>query len=168
MIILTCKQCRAQYQRTKWASPKSSFCSRPCQYAFGVSDELREKIKVARAKQTRERHPSWKGGKVLRSGYIYHKVYDHPKAGKQGYVAEHRLVMEKHIGRYLEKQEAVHHIDGNILNNKIGNLQLFATHGQHTKIAHPEIGLKSSIANEGKRRSPKTEFKKGQVPWNKK
>jgi len=110
---------------------------------------------------------NWKGGKILRSGYFYILKPEHPNSGKQGYIAEHRLIMEKHLGRFLTKEEVVHHIDHNITNNKIENLELCESHGKHTKLYHPEIAMKASIANSGKRRSIKTEFKKGQKPWNK-
>ena len=63
-------------------------------------------------------------GKIKRSGYWYIKKWDHPNCGKQGYVAEHRIVMEKKIGRYLLSSEVVHHIDHNITNNHPDNLQL--------------------------------------------
>ena len=34
--------------------------------------------------------------------------------------------MEEHIGRMLEHNEVVHHIDGNGLNNSIENLQVMS------------------------------------------
>lgn len=107
-------------------------------------------------------------GRVLRCGYYYIKNWEHPLCGKQGYVAEHRLIMEEHIGRFLSPEETVHHIDGVTTNNKISNLKLYKTRGEHTRLCHPEIAIRNSILNKGKRRSIKTEFKKGQTPWNKK
>jgi len=51
---------------------------------------------------------------------------EHPHAigSKKLYVAEHRLAMEKTLGRYLTKNEVVHHRDENTLNNSLDNLQL--------------------------------------------
>lgn len=68
--------------------------------------------------------PHWKGGRHVVGGYV--KIYfpTHPYAYNRKYMLEHRLVMEKHLGRYLRLSEIVHHIDGNKENNKIQNLYL--------------------------------------------
>lgn len=78
------------------------------------------------------RNANWKGGRHS-TGHGYFQVYapDHPRCNKRGYVLEHRLVMEKKIGRYLEPQEVVHHIDDNPSNNCPDNLQLFPNNAEH-------------------------------------
>lgn len=53
---------------------------------------------------------------------VYHP--DHPRALGEGYVPEHILVMEKHLGRYLYDDEDVKHLDGNYHNNNLENLYL--------------------------------------------
>ena len=45
---------------------------------------------------------------------------------------EHRVVMEKHIGRALLVGEIVHHIDGNKRNNDVSNL-LLMTQSEHCR-----------------------------------
>ncbi len=72
-----------------------------------------------------EKNPNWKGGRwKSKQGYIYIKKPEHPNATSIGYVAEHRLVMEKKIGRYLTFDEEVHHRNGIKDDNRIKNLEI--------------------------------------------
>lgn len=81
-------------------------------------------------------HSMWKGGRIFNSkGYVYVRSENHPNKNYHGYVAEHRLVMEKHIGRYLTKDEVVHHMNGIKTDNRIDNLKLMSVsaHGRFEK-----------------------------------
>lgn len=85
--------------------------------------------------RTANGNPAWKGGKThSRSGYVLLSAPGHPRATQKGqYVFEHILVMEKHIGRFLNEEEVVHHINGNPQDNKIENL-LLTTKSEHMRI----------------------------------
>lgn len=66
----------------------------------------------------------------------YKKLYkpDHPRATKKNpYVSEHILVVEAKVGRYLGKNEVVHHINGNKIDNDPNNL-LITDPISHNKI----------------------------------
>jgi len=81
-----------------------------------------------------EKNPRWKGGRFINSGgYFLVLRPDHPFADCRGYVMEHRLINEAHIGRFLLPTEVVHHINGNIKDNCIENLMLFSSMGKHLK-----------------------------------
>ena len=47
---------------------------------------------------------------------------------------EHRIIMERHIGRKLSDIEVVHHINGNKRDNRIENLQLLPDRATHNRI----------------------------------
>lgn len=67
----------------------------------------------------------WNIQKIVSKGdYNYAVVPEHPKRTKNNYVLEHRVVMENHLGRLLNDDEVVHHINGNKKDNRIENLEI--------------------------------------------
>jgi len=78
---------------------------------------------------------NWKGGRIIanRLGYFIIYTPEHPNATKDGYVMEHRLLMEKKLSRYLNKNEFVHHINGDTQDNRIENLEITSKR-QHARI----------------------------------
>ena len=78
------------------------------------------------------KNPMWTGGKTINHGYVLLKNRNHPFANSKGYVREHRLVMEKHLGRILQRDEHVHHLNDNKQDNRIENLEL-TTNKEHMR-----------------------------------
>lgn len=74
-------------------------------------------------------------GRVFISGYVYLYCPSHPNTigTKELYVAEHRLIMEEMIGRYLTCNEVVHHKNGLTQDNRQENLELLSV-SEHNKI----------------------------------
>ena len=67
----------------------------------------------------------WKIKKIVSKGdYNYAVVKEHPLATKHGYVLHHRIVMENNLGRLLNSNEVVHHINGDKKDNAIKNLEV--------------------------------------------
>ena len=114
--------------------------------------ECLRKIGVATKKRIFPRGPDncrWRGGKFTQYGYVYKWVENHPFAVKRkgkktgpGHVMEHRLEMEKKIGRYLTPNEEVHHINGIKDDNRIENLELVTKKTHFGKVTCPHC-LKS-------------------------
>lgn len=82
--------------------------------------------------QSGKKHYNWKGGiKHSTNGYILISKPEHPFADKQDYVAKHRLVAERRLGRYLTELEIIHHINEITDDNRIKNLYLFENRWKH-------------------------------------
>ena len=63
--------------------------------------------------------PNWKGGReITKAGYVRLWI------SRTERVLEHRLVMEQHLDRKLNRNEVVHHINGNNADNRLANLKL--------------------------------------------
>ena len=85
-----------------------------------------------------KRTPRWNGGRFVDQGYVFIWLPKHPDASR-GYVREHRVVMEKHLGRYLANSEVVHHTNGNRLDNRIENLSVMSAR-DHARLHHKKKG----------------------------
>lgn len=98
-----------------------------------------------------EERVNWKGGIKMMKGYAYKRTPNHPNGTKHGnYVAVHRLVVEKKLGRYLTKKEVVDHIDGDITNNHPDNLRVFPNNAEHLRVTLK--GKRPNWSEEGKKR----------------
>jgi len=83
------------------------------------------------------------GYKLRYDGYVDIYIPDHPAAGKSGYVREHRLVVEKRLGRYLREDEVVHHKNGKRADNRYQNLEV-TSKSDHTRHHYPERPIDSA------------------------
>lgn len=120
-----CKPCFDELYHDKYYTENCPVCGLSKSHS---SERCRECSKKA---LLGENHPAWKGGRwVDRNGYVYLYVVDHPRRQNRvgtGYVFEHILVMEERLGRYLRPEETVHHKNGVKDDNRIDNLELWAS-----------------------------------------
>lgn len=115
--IKRCKQCNKRFKSYRVRNRK--FCSDKCARLFNKA----------------ENHYHWKGGKTNKGEYVYIYAPYHPAVSSNKHIAEHRLVVEKYLGRFLHSNEIVHHINHNKKDNRIENLMV-VTRSEHRKI-HP-------------------------------
>jgi len=110
---------------------------------YSHKGKIPKNLSLINADKKGSRNPMWKGGRFrTTNGYIFVWTPDHPNANPHGYYQEHKLIMEKHLGRILNKQEVVHHIDKDKTNNEISNLVLFPNTGEHSRFHRIQEKLK--------------------------
>ena len=112
---------------------KSGHSSREISEKVGYSDtSIRRFAKRNGLKITNKFHV---GFVTTHNGYKMVRKPNHPNCDSKGYVREHRLVAEQKIGRYLNADEIVHHIDHDKFNNDPENLEVM-TLAEHTRLHH--------------------------------
>lgn len=103
-------------------------------YTTAVTRVLKRNGIKLRDTKSGSNHPMWKGGRGVKSGYwtVYNPT--HPRALNIGRVWEHILVAEKKLGRPIKKDEPIHHIDLDRLNNKPSNLIVLKNNSEHQQL----------------------------------
>lgn len=112
-VLKSCARCGAALV-LKPSQAARAYCSTACN---------------ATAKTKRASGRTHNGRPVIINAQGYFTVYEptHPAANKHnGRVLEHRLIMEKVIGRYLLTDEHIDHIDQDKTNNDPSNLQVLS------------------------------------------
>ena len=82
-------------------------------------------------------------------GYVLAYAPKHPRAHKDGYVMLHTVIMEQTIGRYLQPNEVVHHINHNRMDNRVENLMLMDKHEHmtmHMKERWNDLSITASLS----------------------
>jgi len=154
MITLVCDTCKQEFKRRQ---SNYKYCSRQCYYKMKkirgdrvhFTDEMRKRIsekmlgannpnfgKPSPFKGTKrpdfsgENHPNWKGGywKTKDGRKYFESIYTNGEK-----IAEHRKIIEDHIGRKLKSTEIVHHINGKPEDNRLCNLAV-CSRAEHMKI----------------------------------
>lgn len=95
-----------------------------------VSEALQGRIPWNKGRRGKN-SSNWKGGKFVNGGYWSIWKPNHPRSSINGRINEHILIAENMLGRYLTKEERVHHIDGDKLNNKPDNLFVCKSNSDH-------------------------------------
>jgi predicted RNA-binding Zn-ribbon protein involved in translation (DUF1610 family) len=121
MSLFECPDCKNQIIRIQKDGLKQETCAN-CYH---------------KRRQGKRYGASNKRGYVMISGYKYIMAPDHPFATRSGYVAEHRLIAEKTIGRLLKRDEVAHHINFTKTDNRPENIMVL-TASEHSRL-HSKI-----------------------------
>lgn len=141
-MIKNCAVCTQPFRTypSKVAQGRGKYCSRKCSDSITLIKEGQQLSPDTQFKkgQMPENFRGYTFTQSRKASGVYKKIYkpEHPFASKQGYVREHRLVMEEQLGRYLTSDEIVDHINMNTLDNRPENLRVMLKK-QHDRMNTP-------------------------------
>jgi hypothetical protein len=97
----------------------------------GICKPNKTSFKVGQ--NTGEKSYAWRGGITFRGGYCYVLKPSHPFAKKNRYIKRCILNAEKALGRFLTKEEVIHHINEVRSDDSLSNLYLFPNSSEHKR-----------------------------------
>ena len=147
MVKIKCKICSKEFKVRPYRIKTAQYCSKKC-WTKGMKGRAGWckgmkglHLNTGRTHFKKGSKGHWKCGKIKCHGYILIYNPTHPFKVHGNYIMEHRLVMEKHLGRYLTPEEVVHHINEIRDDNRIENLELFSNNGRHLSFHFKKMRL---------------------------
>ena len=124
-----CQQCSKEFFVSPSTTKKGEgkFCSKKCCGGFNRKEKTRHSY-----------------------GYVLIYKPKHPHRDIRGQMREHRLVIEKQIGRYLLSKEEVHHF-GKKDDNRPENLMAFVSKSAHRRFEMGGIVIQREIIFDGRK-----------------
>lgn len=122
------------------------FCKCGCSTEISIRSKHRKELKLYQ-KGHGQKGRMGRMSNGYKNGISYSGNYKllyrphHKYALSNGYILEHRYIMELQLGRYLTKKEVVHHRDENPKNNVLSNLELLDGQGNHMSIHNPKLDM---------------------------
>jgi endogenous inhibitor of DNA gyrase (YacG/DUF329 family) len=131
-----CLVCNKEISANRSREMIRHFCSKECQGKY----------------QQGESNPNWNGGEMITwNGYKQIRNTSHP-FNNNGYVKQHRLVVEELMGRYLNPNEEVHHVNKIKTDNRPENLMVFSSKSAHIRFhSLKSVVKKNEIVFDGRK-----------------
>lgn len=145
-VMIPCDECGKVFVKAIRSVTKVNFCCRLCMDKYNskrFTDYNQTQNPMNAKGRTLEQRFAMRNRRINAKDRKGKEVHTY---NKQLGEVEHRKIMRLKLGRPLESDEVVHHVDGNPLNNKPSNLQVM-TRSEHTRLHIREYWRKRNGRN---------------------